>query len=81
MPNQTQSFIVKNWTILLWVVTANFVAGGLYAEFQYLQSSINVVDQRVNKKIEVINKIQKRLIKIEHHIEYEKGYKDAKKDK
>ena len=81
MPTQTQSFIVKNWTILLWVVTAIFVAGGLYAEFQYLQSSINVVDQRVNKKIEVLKHIEKRIVKIEHHLEYEKGYKDAKNGK
>mgnify|MGYP003625765623 CR=1 FL=1 len=77
MSEPTHSFLSKNWHILLWVVSAIFIAGGFFAEFQYLQSEIETLNQRLNKKIDVINSLDNRVEKTEHYIEYEKGYKDA----
>jgi hypothetical protein len=81
MPNTAQLFITKNWQILVWIISAIFVAGGLFAEFQYLQTEIEVLNQRLGKKIEVINSLDSRVEKLEHHIEYEKGYKAGTKSK
>ena len=36
MPDTVQTFISKYWQILIWIISAIFVAGGLYAEFLYL---------------------------------------------
>lgn len=81
MPDTVQTFLSKYWQILIWIISAIFVAGGLYAEFLYLQSEIEVINQRLVKKIELLNSMDKRVEKLEHHIEYEKGYKDGQKDK
>jgi len=75
MSEPTQSFLSKNWHILLWAVSAVFIAGGLFAEFQYLQSEIETLNQRLNKKIDVITHLDNRVEKIEHWVEYETGYK------
>lgn len=80
MPAETQNFIQKNWTILLWIVGAVFAAGGIYAEIQYLQSQIEVIDGRLNKKIELLNEIDTRVKTLEHYNQYQKGYDAAKKD-
>ena len=81
MPDTVQTFISKYWQILIWIISAIFVAGGLYAEFLYLQSEIEVINQRLVKKIEVLNKLDERVEKLEHYVEYEKGYKEGQKDK
>ena len=76
-----QAFVTKNWQILVWIISAIFVAGGLFAEFQYLQTEIEVLNQRLDKKIEIINSLDKRVETLEHYVEYEKGYKEGKKEK
>lgn len=80
MPTETRNFIQKNWTILLWVIGAIFASGGIYAEFQFLQNEIEVLDSRLNKKIEVLNGLDGRVQTLEHYNEYQKGYDDAKRE-
>ena len=74
MSEPTHSFLSKNWHILLWVVSAIFIAGGFFAEFQYLQSEIETLNQRLNKKIDIITDLDDRVEKTEHWIEYQTGY-------
>ena len=81
MSSTAQTFITKNWQILVWIVSAIFVAGGLFAEFQYLQTEIEILHQRLGKKIEVLNTIDSRVTELEHYVEYEKGYKDGQERK
>jgi hypothetical protein len=80
MPAETRNFIQKNWTILLWVIGAIFAAGGIFAEFQFLQSEIEVIDGRLNKKIEILNEIDTRVEELERYHEYQRGYNDAKRE-
>lgn len=80
MPTETRNFIQKNWTILLWVIGAIFASGGIYAEFQFLQSEIEIIDNRLNKKIDILNEIESRVEKLERYDEYQRGYDAAKKD-
>lgn len=80
MAEETRNFIQKNWTILLWVIGAIFASGGIYAEFQFLQSEIEVLDARLNKKIEILNELDNRVEKLEHYNEYQRGYNEAKKE-
>jgi len=80
MPTETRNFIQKNWTILLWVIGAIFAAGGIFAEFQFLQSEIDVIDGRLNKKIEILNEIDVRVEELELYHEYQRGYDDAKRE-
>ena len=81
MPDTVQTFLSKYWQILIWIISAIFVAGGLYAEFLYLQSEVDVINQRLVKKIEILNKLDGRVEELEHYVEYEKGYKDGQKGK
>lgn len=80
MAEETQNFIQKNWTILLWVIGAIFASGGIYAEFQFLQSEIEVLDARLNKKIEILNELDDRVESLEYYNQYERGYKEGKRE-
>lgn len=81
MAEDNKSFIRDNWSVLVWVIAAVFGAGGIYAEFSSLQTELTTVHQRLDKKIIVINDLEQRIYIIEKHIEYERGYKDSKKEK
>jgi len=81
MASQSKNILKDNWSIFVWLIAAVFAAGGIYAEFSSLKNELSTVHQRLDKKIVVIDNLETRIYIIEKHIEYEKGYKDAKKEK
>ena len=44
--------------MLIWLVAAVFAAGGIYAEFSSLKMELNVVHERLDKKILVIEDLE-----------------------
>lgn len=66
--------------MLIWVVAAVFAAGGIYTEFSSLKMELNVVHERLDKKILVIENLEGRIYDIEKHLEYEKGYNDSQRN-
>ena len=81
MAQETKSFLKENWSMLIWLVAAVFAAGGIYAEFSSLKMELNVVHERLDKKILVIENLEGRIYNIEKHLEYEKGYNDSQRNK
>jgi hypothetical protein len=67
--------------MLIWLVAAVFAAGGIYAEFSSLKMELNVVHERLDKKILVIENLEGRIYDIEKHLEYEKGYNESQRNK
>jgi len=80
MAQESKSFIKENWSMLIWVVAAVFAAGGIYTEFSSLKMELNVVHERLDKKILVIENLEGRIYDIEKHLEYEKGYNDSQRN-
>ena len=66
--------------MLIWVVAAVFAAGDIYTEFSSLKMELNVVHERLDKKILVIENLEGRIYDIEKHLEYEKGYNDSQRN-
>ena len=77
MSSSSNSFIIKNWQIILWFVIAVFTSGGLFSEFTSLKTELNTVHDRLDKKVKVINELEDRLIDIEKQLEYERGLIEA----
>jgi len=84
MVEQSKSFIAKNWGIILWVILAIFAAGGLHSEFRLQQTTqnakydelkqdISVLHRRLSKKVEILEKQEKRIEELEKHISWERG--------
>jgi len=67
--------------MLIWLVAAVFAAGGIYAEFSSLKMELNVVHERLDKKILVIENLEGRIYDIEKHLEYRKGYNESQRNK
>jgi hypothetical protein len=57
-----QSYLKDN---LVHIITLIFLAGMAYAEFRIMQLEIETIDQRLDKKIKMINELEDRIIKIE----------------
>ena len=79
MSSSSNSFIVKNWQIVLWFIIAVFTAGGIFAEFTSLKNELTSVHNRLDKKVIVINEIEDRIFIIEKKLEYERGLLEARK--
>jgi hypothetical protein len=79
MSSSSNSFIVKNWQIVLWFIIAVFTAGGIFAEFTSLKNELTSVHNRLDKKVIVINEIEDRIFVIEKKLEYERGLLEARK--
>ncbi len=77
MSSSSNSFIIKNWQIILWFVIAVFTAGGVFSEFTSVKSELTMVHDRLDKKVKVINELEDRLIDIEKQLEYERGLIEA----
>ena len=77
MSSSSNSFIIKNWQIILWFVIAVFTAGGVFSEFTSVKSELPMVHDRLDKKVKVINELEDRLIDIEKQLEYERGLIEA----
>jgi hypothetical protein len=80
MAGENKNFLKENWAVVVWIVAAIFAAGGIYAEFSSLKMELNVVHERLDKKIVVIDKLEQRIYDIEKRIEYEKGYNDSQRN-
>lgn len=69
--------LVKNWQIFLWFVIAIFTAGSLFAEFTSLKTELTMVHERLDNKVQLINRLEDRIISIEKQLEYERGLLEA----
>ena len=53
--------------IAFFVISAVY-ATLVFAEFQYKSKELQVIEERLDKKIKVLNELEKRLTKIEQHL-------------
>ena len=72
------TFIKNNLSIVLSFLVAVFTAGGIFSEFTSLKNELTLVHERLDKKIIVIDKLEERILKIEKHNEFERGFIEAK---
>jgi hypothetical protein len=75
------AFVKNNLSVVISFIVAVFTAGGIFSEFTALKDEISLVHERLDEKIVVILRLEERILKIEKHIEYEKGFLDAKNNK
>ena len=72
------AFVKNNLSVVISFIVAVFTAGGIFSEFTALKDEISLVHERLDEKIVVILRLEERILKIEKHIEYERGFLDAK---
>lgn len=72
------TFVKNNLSLVISFIVAVFTAGGIFSEFTALKDEISLVHERLDEKIIVISRLEERILKIEKHIEYERGFSDAK---
>ena len=74
------TFLLKNWSIVVGLLAAIFTAGTLFAQFTALQTELTVLNERLDKKIKVINELEDRIIEVEKELAYEKGFLEGKEE-
>ena len=57
-----QDYLKDNITQLIMLI---FLAGGGYSEFRMMKQQLETIETRLDKKIKLINEIDKRLNKLE----------------
>jgi hypothetical protein len=57
-----QSYLKDNITNIVILI---FVTGGLYSEFRMMKAQLENIEERLDKKIKIINELDKRLDKLE----------------
>jgi hypothetical protein len=57
-----QEYVRKN---LIHILTLIFLAGMAYAEFKIMQMEIGTIEDRLDKKIKIINDLEDRIIELE----------------
>lgn len=57
-----QEYVRKN---LIHILTLIFLAGMAYAEFKIMQMEIDTIEDRLDKKIKIINDLEDRIIELE----------------
>ena len=57
-----QEYVRKN---LIHILTLIFLAGMAYAEFKIMQLEIDTIEDRLDKKIKIINDLEDRIIELE----------------
>ena len=72
------SFLAKNWSMVVGLLAAIFTAGAIFAQFTALQVELTTLHERLDKKIKVINQLEDRIVDIEKELQYEKGYLEGK---
>ncbi len=75
------AFVKNNLSVVISFIVAVFTAGGIFSEFTALKDEISLVHERLDEKIVVILRLEERILEIEKHIEYERGFLDAKNNK
>ena len=78
---ETAETLKNNWQSILWIGGVIFAMGSLYAEYKYLHAELDNVEDRLDKKIKVINDNTERINNVEKHLRYEDGFNKGKKDK
>jgi uncharacterized small protein (DUF1192 family) len=73
-------FLAKNWSIVIWFVVAVFTAGGIFAEFTSLKTEVEILNERLDKKIKLIGELEDRILALEKEVEFEKGYLKGKEE-
>ena len=71
------TFVKNNLSLVISFIVAVFTAGGIFSEFTALKDEISLVHERLDEKIAVISRLEERILEIEKHIEYERGFSDA----
>ena len=71
------TFVKNNLSLVISFIVAVFTAGGIFSEFTALKDEISLVHERLDEKIVVILRLEERILEIEKHIEYERGFSDA----
>lgn len=57
-----QEYVRKNF---IHILTLIFLAGMAYAEFKIMQLEIDTIEDRLDKKIKIINDLEDRIIELE----------------
>lgn len=57
-----QSYLKNN---MVHIITLIFLAGMAYAEFRIMQMEIETIEQRLDKKIKIINALEERIDDLE----------------
>ena len=57
-----QEYVQKNF---IHILTLIFLAGMAYAEFKIMQMEIDTIEERLDKKIKIINELEDRIIDLE----------------
>ena len=60
-----QNYLKDN---LVHIITLIFLAGMAYAEFRIMQMEIETIEQRLDKKIKIINALEERIDNLEDKI-------------
>lgn len=74
-------FLGRYWSILLWVVTGVFAAGGLYSQFSALETQVYNIEERLGKKVVIINQLEARIQELEKKEAYLEGYTNGRESK
>jgi len=59
-----QSYLKDN---LVHIIALIFLAGMAYAEFRIMQMEIETIEQRLDKKIKIINALEERIDNLENN--------------
>jgi len=70
------NILKDNWNIVIYVLGAVFVIGGAYAEFQYLQSEIEHLEEECQESRIAIRELQSEVYSLHLQLEYHKGQLD-----
>jgi hypothetical protein len=90
MEQRPSDFLSKNWSIIIGVLTAVFVAGGIVSEFRILSAEIQELKREMEIKFKQMNderdrksdwleEQEQRIDDLEEWKAYEDGYKSASK--
>jgi len=60
-----QNYLKDN---MIHIITLIFLAGMAYAEFRIMQMEIETIEQRLDKKIKIINALEERIDNLEDKI-------------
>jgi hypothetical protein len=88
MDGQKESFISKNWQIIVGVLTVAFAAGGIFSEFRLMHKEIEEIKKETDSKVQQIidererknNWLQEQEERIDELEEW-KAFEDGKQSK
>jgi hypothetical protein len=73
----SKKLFAGNWAMIAWLIGLCFACGVIYSEFQTVKSDIRVIDERVDKKIEIQNDIKASVQRLMLDHAYQQGFEDA----